>query len=431
MASDQENKDGLVPHEFLAQDSKYSLLLSRRHFLYGALGLGALALANVGTRSPRLAFANEDELTYLSVPEDTVLTLDDYTEIPYVDSVAHIGNFELPYGTLLWTSRDDIAACLLPTESSKPLTQLGVLYLSSGNYAALLESAISTNEGFDIYDVRASDKGFIWTEANILSGVWRIYTASFDGSALKEAILVDEGNKDWETPTIAAVDSHAFWQILPLATGPQSTENSVLKRASFGSRTSDIMYSSEGRMSSPPYPLHDSLVITPRTSTDAVHHQLTLIDGASGDTRDSLILPQAMKPLEAGYGKTGFHFSFDGIYSYGEGIANLGTYTPQAEHGVYSYENLDWFRFNKTPSSPPAWSKNHFIVKSTRSVCGVDFENRLYYAVDVESGSDTYGDYLASTGMNQTFVTYANVHSTPIGEKEKKYCLVRVWTPHA
>ena len=32
--------------------------------------------------------------------------------------------------------------------------------------------------------------------------------------------------------------------------------------------------------------------------------------------------------MECGWGKTGFSFAFDGIYNYGEGIANLGTYLP-------------------------------------------------------------------------------------------------------
>ena len=37
-----------------------------------------------------------------------------------------------------------------------------------------------------------------------------------------------------------------------------------------------------------------------------------------------------MKPLEAGYGNTGFMFSFDAGYQYGGGIASIGTYTRPA-----------------------------------------------------------------------------------------------------
>ncbi|MGI6105254.1 MAG: twin-arginine translocation signal domain-containing protein [Raoultibacter sp.] len=430
MLSDQADSNNSMHNEEQVEDSAYSLLLSRRHFLYGTLGIGALALAAANISTPSPAFADEEEFSYLSVSNDSVFTLDDCTELPYGDAVALIGNFELPYGTLLWASNDEYAACLFPTESSKPLTKMGVLYLTSGNYATLLEAPVSMHEGFDIYDVRASERGFVWTEANILSGTWRIYTASFNGESLGEAILVDEGGEGWETPTIAAVGTHAYWQVLPIAAGPYTTENSILKRATIGSNNYDEIYHSQGRMSSPIYPLGDGLVITPRTPTDAIHHQLTLLDGSSGETRDSLVLPQGMKPLEAGYGTTGFNFSFEGIYSYGEGISNLGTYTPEKEHGAYDYENKTWFRFSKTPSSPPAWCKNHFIVKSTRSVCGVNLESRLYYAIDVESGSDSYGDYLASTGDNDSFVTYANINSKSMEGEVKKYCLVRVWTPH-
>lgn len=408
--------------------ANHELLLTRRHFFYGALGVGALAVAASNPALTQNAYAADDELTYLEVPENKVFTLDDCTEVLSDTMVALIGSFNLPYGTLLWTSGDSIAACLLPTEGSKPLTQVGILYLGAGTYHVILEEAVGQSEGFDIYDVRANEKGLIWTEANIFSGIWRIYTASFIDGNLGTPALVDEGDEGWETPTIAVVDEAAFWQVLPVATGPHQSENSLLKWASFGKANAETIYHSEGRMSTPPYPLKDSLVITPRTYTDAVHHQLTLIDGASTETKDSLVLPAGMKPLEAGYGNTGFTFSFDGIYSYGDGIANLGTYAPGTAHSTYDYEGKTWFRFGKTPSAAPSWCNDLFVVKSTRSVCGVNLSEKTYCAIDVESGSDSYGDYLASTGVNETFVTYANVDSTSIEGEENKYCLVRVWT---
>ena len=431
MNFDPNKSDHNTKNASESQKFENSTLLSRRSFLYGALGVGALALASTHISSPNLAFADDQDIEYLSVPESSVFTLDDCTEIPFTDALSLMGRFELPYGTLLWASGDNLAACLFPTEHSKPLTQVGILYLSSGNYEIVIETPLGLNEGFDIYDVRANDQGLVWTEANILSGVWRIFSASFENGVLGESLLLDEGDHEWETPTIAVADSFAFWQVLPKTTGKYASENSVLKRAFFGSSENEIVYRSEGRMSSPPYPLKDALVITPRTSTDAIHHQLTLISASSGNVDDSLILPQGMRPTETGYGKTGFSFSFDGIYNYGEGISNLGTYTAQSSHEAYDYEGKTWFRFNKPPAGSPSWCADHFIVKSTRSVCGVDVANKIYYAIDVENGSDSYGDYLGSTGENNTFLTYANVHEKPSDDEEKRYCLVRLWTLNA
>lgn len=409
-----------------ATPSNHELLMSRRHFLYGALGVGALAVAASSTIAPPYAYA-DDDFSYLEVPEESVHTLDDYTEVPAEESVYLAASFELPYGTLIWSNNESYAACLFPTETSRPLTQAGVLYLSSGQYSVLLQNAVDHASGFDIYDIRLNDKGIIWTEANVLSGIWHIYTATFNGEVMGEPFLAAEGDAEWETPTIAAVGSFAYWQTLPVATGSHSSEYSTLQRVGFGKVNIEEVYASLGRMSTPIYPLADSLVITPRTDTDAVHHQLTLIDGESGETKDSLVLPASMKPLEAGYGDAGFNFAFDGIYSYGGGIANLGTYTPESSHDAYDYQDKTWFRFGRTPSAPPSWCQGLFIVKSTYSVCGISLDNKSYFSLEVESGSDTYGDYLASTGALENFVTFCNVDTKSIYGDERRVCLVRVW----
>ena len=58
--------------------------------------------------------------------------------------------------------------------------------------------------------------------------------------------------------------------------------------------------------------------------------------------------PTSMRPLEAGCSNTGFMFSFDAGYQYGDGIASIGTYTPASavtDNGDYS--NAPWFRFNR------------------------------------------------------------------------------------
>lgn len=418
-------KDNPSPTE----TSHYEIILSRRHFLYGALGAAALATLPKASLDPTLAYAAEDDLSVLEVPESAVITLEDLTEVPTEEMATKIGNFELPYGTLVWANSDSVAACLLPTETSDPLTQVAVLFLESGSHSIILEKAVESNLGFEIYDVRLNERGLIWTEANILSGIWKIYTASLDGETIGTPLQVDKGDKEWETPTIAVVDSFAFWQVLPTPTGSHKTEASLLKRASFGKDIVDEVYRSNGRMSTPPYPLRDSLAITPRTDTSAVHHQLTHLEAESGTVTDTLTLPQGMKPLDVSYGVTGFAFTFDAIYSYGEGISNLGTYTPAEAHQPYDYENKTWFRFNRTPLVAPHWCKNLFIVKSTRSVCGLDLANKRFFAIPVESGSDSYGDFLASSGTGNTFITYANIDDTSIDGETTKHCLVRVWTP--
>ncbi len=409
-----------------AQTNRH-ILLSRRHFLYGALGACALSLASDAPALALAAYADEEDLDVLEVPDDSVITQENLVETTDDSMFSLLGSFELPYGTLLWSQEESLAACLFPSETSTPLTSAGILFLASGETLTLLEEALGQDEHFDIYDVRACSEGLIWTEANILAGIWRIYTATFDGTNLGKASLVDQGDNEWETPTLAIAGGKAFWQVLPTAGGIHKTEQSTLKCAAFGSSEVTEVYASLGRMSTPPYPFGDSIVISPRTDTAGVHHQLTLVDAETGQTKDSLVLPQSMKPLEAGYGDTGFTFCFENIYSYGDGIANLGSYTPLAAHEAHDYQNKTWFRFERTPYTAPCWAEGFFIVKSSLSVWVIDFDTKTYCTLSVPDGSDTYGDYLASMGDLPVFVTFANVKRTSVSGEESRHCLVRVW----
>ncbi len=443
------------------------MLLTRRHFLYGVAGVAALAALGGGYAYMQ---SNEDpgDVTTLNVPENAVFTSEDCAQIEDASSVMSLSaSVELPYGSLVWAN-DDIAACLLPTETSKPLAQIALLALGTGNYVTVVSNAVGESEGFEIYDVRACSKGVVWTEADILEGTWRIYHASSDGSSIGTPALAEEGDSDWEMPTLAAVGDHAFWQCIPRKDGPAKSEDSLLKRAAFGSSNSETVYTSHGRMATAPYAGADSVTITPRADTSGTYYQLTNINASTGAVTDALVLPASMKPLEAGFGETGFTFSFESIYNYGGGIANLGTYTPAGEvstgvlsegaanpngsssteeeprtlaennalsaastakFNALSYSGSIWFRFPRTPSAAPSWCGNWFMVKSTSAVCGIDFANKQYFAFDVEDGATDYGDYLASSGSTSRVVTYSNIDHTPLGGTQIKQCLVRIWQP--
>ena len=160
-----------------------------------------------------------------------------------------------------------------------------------------------------------------------------------------------------------------------------------------------------------------------------MYYQLTNIDAKSGAITDQLTLPHAMAPLEAGYGTNGFMFSFPDIYDYGGAISNLGTYTPLAKPSDGNYDAAQWFGFARTPTAAPAWCDDLLIVKSSYSVCGVDLASGKYFALDVDDGADTYGDYLATSGQHPTFVTYANIDHTPVEGKATHACRVKVWKP--
>lgn len=398
-----------------------NVLLTRRQLLFGALGLGAVAAVGGAVSAATESSGSSDEVEYLEVPVDAVTTLAGCKAMKKVP-LSLAGEFTLPYGTLVWANSDSYAACLLPTDTATPLTQVGILFLGSGEYSVVLEGPVSEGTGFDIYDVRCNDNGIIWTEANCWTGKWRIYQATHSGGSIGKPVLVDKGGKLYDVPFIAVAGNRAFWQVMPNPNGDASTEDSLLKSVEFGGSEPRIDWTSTGRMSTPPYSTGNGLVITPRVDTEGVYHQLTFIDAQTAEVQDTMTLPASMKPLEAGYVNGRFTFSFDAIYSYGDGIANLGTYVPFDKGGK---SGAQWFQFDRNPSAPPCWMGPYFIVKSSRSVAGVDLATKKLFSLEVPDGCDDYGDYLASTGTVDSIVTYL---SMPESEITEAYTLVRVWT---
>ena len=460
-ASHEVPQEGAAAHR-LALPGGHELLLTRRHFLYGAAGAAALAAIGGGAAWAAGNSSDKKALETLTVPEANVVLDSSLEEIGDTDDALVLAtSAKLPYGTLLWCSDDAVAACLLPTETAKPLAQVGLLDLATGEYATVIEHAVGEDEGFEIYDVRANANGAIWTEADILDSQWRVYGAALSGESLGEPRLLDEGDADWEMPSLAVAGGYGFWQRLPQLDGNARVENSLLKRASFGSADAEVVYSSQGRMACAPISCGDGLVATPRARVSGTYYQLTRIDGTSGAVTDACVLPSSMRPLEAGWGRTGFNFAFDGIYNYGDGIANLGTYMPlnalssprlagtdlegvegpgtDDPHIPASAANLttplysadSWFHYVANPLSAPCWCGNWVLVRGGSSVCAIDLEGRRYARLPLQEGSGDYNDFLASTHIGQRAVTYCNVDYTPINGEQQKHCLVRIWEPAA
>ena len=446
--------------------SNGDILLTRRHFLYGAAGVGVLAAAGAGAKAYTSAKAEENAVTVLAVPKSAVTESTDLTEVENGGKMNLSAEIELPYGTLMWATNDDVAALLLPTETGSPLATVSILRLTSGYYFSIINQAVGAAEGFEFYDVRASAEGVVWTEVNILEGVWRIYGAPLADASLGTPRLLDQDTDDWETPSLAICGKEAFWQVLPNAQGPKKTSASTLRCAlvtggASGACTSaaagasdanasasgtgtanssnsatnnnastsayEVVLSSRGRMCTPVYASDDEITVTPRAQTSGVYYQLTVINANTHEIKETMVLPQSMKPLEAGYGETGFMFSFEGIYSYGDGIANLGTYAPKTDARGANYSAAPWFHFARTPSAPPCWCGNYLMVKSTRSVVGVDLASDTYFLLNSISGSDTYGDYLASTGSRKRILVFSNVNDNATSSSNK-YCCARIFT---
>lgn len=474
-------------------------VLTRRNFLIGAGGLAAIAAVGFGVDAATKASEQAESdaikavagdaagasstsgsLSVLSVPNEAVFTTENCEYIDNAESVLGLyATASLPYGTLIWANDDSIAACLLPTDSSSPLTQIGILQLGNANLVTALSNPVGADEGYQIFDVRANSLGAVWVEADILNGYWRVYHSGLSGSTITNPVLVAEGNDDWETPSIAICGGYSFWQLVPNQIKNKNVSSSKLKsslmRAPIGAPldSAEAVYEAKGYMACAPSSSPTGIACAPRSDESGTYYQLTHIDAESGEVTDQLTLPASMKPSEISYGATGFSFSFDGIYQYGDGISNLGTYTPvtpvalttqsaidnaklaieenlpknkdgstpelnesevesATKRGISAVADLysasEWFRFPRTPLTTPSWCGSWFLVKSTNVVAGIDFANRKYFTLQASGNGENYGEFLASSGTMNRVVTYANLDYTPINGEPIKECSVRIWS---
>lgn len=448
--------------------------ITRRQLFVGAAGLVAAAAVGGGAYALTSGNASKAEAAEgsLSVPEDAVFTTE---QCEYIEDMKGLITLRtrasLPYGTTLTSCGDNVATCLVPTDTADPLVQVGILHLGSGNMTTALKAAVGAEDGFQILDARAHGAGMIWLESNLLTGMWRVYTTTLDGAAVGDPVMAEERDGAWTLPALAVSDGFAWWQTSPKDATDKSL-SAALRRCSFGASadSAQTIVEAAGGFACAPAPAGAGVASAMKASRSGSIWQLIYAGDESGQITDSLTMPATMKPLDVSYGPNGFGFTFDSIYETGGGISNLGTYTPaqpitltvaqaredalasmraqqeekssgatlsesdearaqaQAEDAVCElYSAAEWFRFPRAPITPPAFTGNWAFVKSTNVVAGVNLDARKYVTIPTESATQGYGEYLATTGTTNRIVTFANVDYTPMNGERIHECTVRIW----
>lgn len=410
------------------------VVLTRRHFLYGALGAGAAAIMAAG------AVLTDDDggqgKDGITVDRESVIQIDDLKEAERDSCLTLLAEHTLPSQTLVWAGSDGIACCLAPTDQASPLTRVFILETSTGIQSTVLETAQGQTEGFEVFDARACASGLIWVEANAMEGRWRILAAPLSQElALGDPRVLDEGGPESETPSIAAAGDRAWWQVRPRVPEEKDADegSSVLRRAGFSSGSAEDVWISDGRAACPVAACEGGVAVAVRSSERERAFDLLMFGGKGTGASDSLELPSGMEPCAIGWGPNGFSFCFEGTYDYGEGISDLGTYTPAKPHQAgQGYDGLAWFHFGRTPQCGPCWCEDDwFMVKSTVSVCAVNLEEGIYCSLGTESGCAEWGDYLCSFGTGPTVVTAMQIDRGSSDGQSTGWTLVRVWQPGA
>lgn len=418
--------------------SNFSEGPTRRQFLIGA-GIAGGVLAIGGGTYFAFNSSNTDEGSVkLSVATDQVFTIDDLELVDNISEFLHVEReVKLNYNTIVTQQSDDLLSVLESTGEGSPALTASTLSVVTGAKTTVLEGATSEKPRFEVLDFKANNNGFVWIESNVLTGENVVMSAMSD---TKNATALYVGDSWEKMPYITMSDTNVWVQTAPQDS--TSGEREKLFKATLGASEDSLELMSDTRsFATPPLWTNSGVVATPRNSYSTSSYDVRLLDGKTGEALDNLTLPQSMKPQDVTYGKTGFSFSFQGSYSYGDGIANVGTYvqetirTPlkEVDGGAKDLRNTElsatnWFSFNREPSCPCAWIDNYVCVKSTSSVAVIDLQTKRYALIKADDGADDYGVWLVSTGEVDHLVTLQNINYTPLSGNLVKECRLKVWS---
>ncbi len=385
------------------------LSITRRQFVIGSAAATMLVVGSTaimqGCSSDQDDDTTSSVATELDVADEDVLISSEFSELDYTQILQEAASFDIQMGSVAHMDGGNLATVLSPGDTNDVLVKLGLLSISSATLNTVLSQAISKDEGFEIYDARGNSEIIAWVESHFRSDEWRLYIAPvYDSATIGDAILIDEGDYDFDPPMLCVYGDTCWWTYMPYEDGSASDSDSYLKKASLDSTTPQIVFTSQGRMITNPQATGGYVTIVPRANTSSTRYNMTAIDAVSDEVVATQLLPGSMRANTAIYMDGNFIFGIEQNYNYDGGISRFGTYAPIGD-GRY-------VRFNRTPMQTPAKCGKYLIIKSTSSVVGLDLDEQSYFAIPLVSGYGSYGDFLLSTGECERVSVYTQLPAT-------------------
>ena len=377
--------------------------VTRRRFLAGSAAATAAAAAAISLSACSDNTDRVDGEPQIVDDESQIVNVfDDYKSVD--------GNFQatsswsLPLGTLLWHTDGSWAAAMMTPESAVSPNSIGVLSLASGDLITL-EGTATHGRTYSFYDVRCASGVFVWVEIEYSSLDWVLLAAGMSEGALTgDPVQIDKGNADWDPPMFTAVGSTVYWQKMPSASGSKSAEASHCYQWSVGDNDHTTVWESLGRFATQPRVCNNVLTISPRVRADeGTYYGMTAVDLSDSNFRqlDQLVLPAGVRPFEAVYMGDTFAFAIEASYNGAGSLGNMGTFVGR-EGGPYIY-------VSREPAACPAGKNGQYIVKTRASYYVVNTQEETYAVLSCPDRSLDYGEYPASEGTCDQFLTYATV----------------------
>lgn len=350
---------------------------------------------------------------------DILATYEDATETLSFEPLV---TFELPLGSVVYSDCDARAAVIQANDTARPLTLIGCLDYAVGNYTIVLDHAL-TGEDYAPSECHLTERVIAWVEMNNATDEWALYAAPFDGSpitSVEDVVQLGTGDADWLPPQFAVWENRVVWQVMPDPSGPHVTEDSRAYLWRRGSDSGTLVWSSPGRFACAPAINDGVLTIAPRVNaSEGVYYGLTAID-LEDDLRqiDQLVLPVSVRPFIATHIGDDFAFSVEANYGYGGLLGTMGYFIgPSAG---------PFLNLTREPSAQIGYVGDYYVLRSQLLYFLVDVRARRFGRILSASNCVDYGDYPASSGTSQLFVTYAAIKDESTGIPSK--VLVRLFS---
>lgn len=379
--------------------------ITRRGFVLGGAATGAAAVLAGCSKKTGTSDDAAGEPQVIKDDSKIVSITDEYEAVDI--DLEPAASWTLPLGTLLYYCDGDYAAAMMAPASALHANTLGVLNLGDGSLTTLIEDPIE-GTGYAFYDVRAGDGVFAWVEMNFTNASWKLYAQNLAGSSLTgNAVELDRGGENYDPPLFTAYGSSVIWYKMPSSGGTKTSNDSYCYRQSPSESKPETIWKSTGRFASAPRVSDGILTISPRVHNDeGVYYGMTAIDLTDGNNtkRAQLVLPSSVSPFEAVYMGDTFVFSIEATYSGVGGLGNMGTYIGN-EGGPYLF-------LSREPLACAAGRKNKYLVKVQASHFLIDTSAKTYGSLLSPDRALEYGDYPATAGKSNSFLTYATVRNS-------------------
>lgn len=384
--------------------------ITRRQFAAGSAAVGAATLAATALSGCGGDGGADTSGTPQVVEDDSqaIYITDEYGSDATPPEAA--STWQLPLGTVPFHSEGVYAALMQVADTAATPNTVGVLSLATGTATTLIASPTQGSQ-YELFDVRCSESVFAWVEVNYADRSWKLMAQGFSAGALADTpVQLETGTSDYDPPRFAVTGSSVIWQYVPSTNGTKTSENSYCRIWTLGDDKGVQVWESPGRFGCSPRVSGGILTIVPRVREDeGQYYGMTALDLSDGSRPqvDQLVLPQTVRPLEATYMGDKFAFSIEATYSSRGLLGEMGTYIGR-EGGPYLV-------LASEPLACVAGNGSKYLIKSQGSHVYVDAEAQQRGRIAAPDRALSYGDYPASEGTTDRFVTYATVRDEETG----------------